>query len=132
MSGPCIVAAHVAQEPIMTIRRLERSEWRGFCIYASRGFIGKHAKIEVASLQIGSQLEVHRLPLIGISYDPKSDVLELLIGELDHLIHAPREFYVDEGVFGTISFEIVDGEGVRQIVTLCDPLMLPAPTASRE
>jgi hypothetical protein len=114
----------------MTIRRLERSEWRGFCIRASRGSLGKHVRIEVASLQIGFQLEAHRLPLLGISYDPKSDVLELLVGELDHLIYAPRELYVDEGVFDMISLQVIDADGVRQIVTFRDPLMLPAPQPS--
>lgn len=113
----------------MTIRRLERSEWSGYCIRASRVLLGKQAKVEVASLQIGFQLEVHRVPLLGISYDPKSDIIELLIGELDHLIRGPQEFYVDDELFGTVTLQIVDGEGVRQIVTLCDPLMLPPPSA---
>ncbi len=111
----------------MTIRRLERSEWRGFCIRATRSFLGKHVRIEVGSLQIGFQLEAHRLPLLGISYDAKNDVLELIVGELDHLIHAPRELYVDEETFDMISLQIVDADGVRQIVTFRDPLMLPAP-----
>ena len=114
----------------MTIRRLERSEWHGFCIRATRGFLGKHVRIEVGSLQIGFQLEAHRLPLLGISYDAKNDVLELIVGELDHLIHAPRELYVDEEIFDMISLQIVDADGVRQIVTFRDPLMLPAPPHS--
>ena len=113
----------------MTIRRLERSEWTGFCLRASRGFIGKHVQIEIASLQIGSQFEVHRLPLLGMAYDPKSDVLELLIGELDHLVRCPREFYVDEELLGVVSLQIIDAEGIRQIITLRDPLMLPAPAS---
>jgi hypothetical protein len=116
----------------MTIRRLERSDWGGFCIRASRGLLGKQVEIEVASLQIGLQLEARWLPLLGIAYDPKDDVLELLIGELDHLIRAPRELYVDEEPLGIASFQIIDAEGVRQIVTLRDPLMLPAPEAFRE
>jgi hypothetical protein len=117
------------EEMLMTIRRLERSEWRGFCIRASYGFIGKQVKIEVASLEIGFQVEAQRLPLLGMSYDPKSDVFELLVGEMDHLIRAPRELYVDETA-DTVSLQIVDGEGVQQIVTLWDPLMLPAPPLS--
>jgi hypothetical protein len=48
----------------------------------TRGFLGKRVDIEVASLQIGFQPEVRRLPLIGISYDPRSDVLGLLLGSL--------------------------------------------------
>jgi hypothetical protein len=109
----------------MTIRRLERNDWIGFCLRASRGMLGKWVDIEIASLQIGAQLEARHLPLLGISYDPKSDVLELLVGELEHLIRAPREFYVDEELFGLVSLQIIDAEGVRQIVTLREPLLLP-------
>jgi Family of unknown function (DUF5335) len=114
----------------MTIRRLQRDDWSGFCIRVTRGFLGKWVDIEVASPQIGFQPEARRLPLIGISYDPKSDVLELLLGELEHLIRAPCEFYVDEEPLGITSLQIIDAEGVRQIVTLRDPLMLPGSTAS--
>jgi Family of unknown function (DUF5335) len=114
----------------MTIRRLQRDDWSGFCIHVTHGFLGKWVGIEVVSLQIGFQPEARRLPLIGISYDPKSDVLELLLGELEHLIRAPREFYVDEEPLGITSLQIIDAEGVRQIVTLRDPIMLPGSIAS--
>jgi hypothetical protein len=114
----------------MTIRRLERNDWMGFCLRASRGLSGKWADIERASLRGGAQLEARRLPLIAISYDPRSDVLELLVGELEHLIREPREFYVDEEWFGIVSLQIIDAEGVRQIVTLCEPPLLPRPAAS--
>jgi hypothetical protein len=97
----------------------------------SRGFLGKQVEIEVASLQFGFQLEARRLPLLGMSYDPRSDILQLLVGELDHLIRAPRELYVDEAPLGIVCLQIVDAEGVRQIVTLSDPLMLPAPRGLR-
>jgi hypothetical protein len=116
----------------MTIRRLERADWTGFCIRASRGFLGKQVEIEIVSLQIGSQLHVHRLPLMGITYDPKRDLLEVIAGEVDHLIPAPRELYVDEDPLGMVSLQIIDADGVRQIVTLQDPLMLPAPVWLRK
>jgi hypothetical protein len=113
----------------MTIRKLERSDWGGFCIHVSRVFVGKQADIEVGSLQVGYQTEARHLPLIGMSYDPKSDVLTVLVGELSHMIRAPRELYVDEQPLGLIAFQIIDAEGVRQIVTLREPLMLPMPRA---
>ena len=113
----------------MTIRRLQRDDWSGFCAHVTRGFPGKRVDIEVASLQIGFQPEARRLPLIGISYDPKSDVLGLLLGDLEHLIRAPREFYVDEEPLGITSLQIIDAEGVHQILTLRDPPMLPRRTA---
>jgi hypothetical protein len=109
----------------MTIRRLEHGEWDGFCIRASRGYLGKQVNIEVISPQIGSQLNVRRMPLLGMSYDPKSDVLQLLLGEFSHRIRAPRELYVDEIPLCSVSFEVIDAEGSRQIVTLQDPPMLP-------
>jgi hypothetical protein len=112
----------------MSIRRLERTDWRGFCIRASRGFLGKQVEIEIGSLQIGFQPEARRQPLLGISYDPHSDVLELLVGELDHLIRSPREVYVDEPLVGTTILQIIDADGMQQIITLRDPLMLPAPS----
>jgi hypothetical protein len=117
------------EDEAMTIRRLQRDDWSGFCIHVTRGFLGKWVAIEMASLEIGFQPEAQRLPLIGISYDPKSDVLGLLLGDLEHLIRAPREFYVDEEPLGITSLQIIDAEGVRQIVTLRDPLMLPGSSA---
>lgn len=112
----------------MTIRRVERNEWRGFCVHASKSLIGKHVEIEIASLEVGSQIEARRLPLLGITYDPKSDIIEIVLGDLDHLVHRPRELYVDDTPEGLASFEIIDGDGVQQIVILYDPLMLPPPT----
>ncbi len=111
----------------MAIRRLERNQWREFCIRASRLLLGKQVEIEVVSLEIGVQLEARRLPLVGIAYDPKDDVLELIAGDLDHSVRSPRELYVDEDPIDVVSLQIVDADGVRQIVTLRDPLMLPAP-----
>jgi hypothetical protein len=113
----------------MTIRRLQRDDWSSFCAHVTRGFLGKRVDMEVASLQLGFQPEARRLPLIGISYDPKSDVLALLLGELEHLIRAPREFYVDEEPLNITSLQIIDAGGLRQILILRDPLMLPRWTA---
>ena len=116
----------------MSIRKLERGDWNGFCLRATRGFLGRRVDIEVASLQLGYQTEVRLPPLVGMSYDSESDVLELLLGELEHLIRAPREVYVDEQPLRIVSMQVVDANGVRQIVTFGDPLMLPGPNASQE
>jgi|SRR5215469_9736894 len=113
----------------MSIRRLERADWIAFCAYASRGLIGRHTNIEVASREIGTRLEARRLPLFGMAYDPKNDVLELFVGQRRHLIWGPREFYVDEAPLGLVCMEIINAEDVREIVTLREPPMLPDPAA---
>jgi hypothetical protein len=64
---------------------------------------------------------------LGIVYDRKNDIVEVALDGLDHMIHEPREIYVDVDGKGLLSLEIVDAEGARQVVRLMDPLMLPAP-----
>ena len=110
----------------MAIRRLERDDWDGFCMLATRGYFGRQISIEVVSLEIGAQPEVQRLPLSGMSYDPKSDILQVLLGEVSHLVHGPRELYVDDEWIGAVWVEVVDAEGIRQILTLREPAMLPS------
>ena len=87
----------------------------------------REAEIEVASLDLGDQVEADWLPLLGIVYDPKSDVVEVALDGLDHMIHKPREIYIDGGAQTLTSVEIVDAEGTKQIVQLRDQLMLPPP-----
>jgi hypothetical protein len=113
----------------MSIRRLERSEWQDFCNRASHDLLGKAVAIEVSSLELGAQPETQRLPLLGMSYDPQDDVFELIVGDVDHLIRGPREVYVDETpLVDSVTLQFLDADGVKQIVTFRDPLMLPAPS----
>jgi hypothetical protein len=87
----------------------------------------KVAEVEVASLDLGDQTQAEWLPLLGITYDPRDDVVDIALDGLDHMIRKPREIYLDNGAAGLTSLEIVDADGVRQLVKLKDRLMLPAP-----
>jgi hypothetical protein len=80
----------------MTARKLEKTEWRRFFDWVSKGLVGKRAEIEIASLALGDQIEAEWLPLLGITFDPKNDILEIALDGLDHLISRPREIYIDE------------------------------------
>lgn len=110
--------------------KLEKSQWRAYFDRMSKALVGKRAEIEVASLKLGDQIEAEWLPLFGITYDPKDDILEIAPDEVDHLINKPREVYVEEESLELTSLEVVDADDVRQIVVLRDPLMLPAPAQS--
>jgi hypothetical protein len=111
----------------MTIRKLDRPEWKKFFDVMSRLLEGRQAEIEVASLALGDQVEADWLPLIGITYDPKDDIVEVALDGVDHIIEKPREIYADDTGVELNSLEIVGAEGDRQIVKLREPLMLPAP-----
>jgi hypothetical protein len=122
----------------MAVRKLEKPEWEAYFDIVTKALVGKRAEIEVASMDLGDQIEAEWLPLIGIAYDPKDDLLEIALQgpdrleTVDHLIPQPQEVWVDEGAAALSSLEIIDKDGAKQIVLLRDPLMLPAPsTASR-
>jgi hypothetical protein len=111
----------------MSIRKLERKDWGPFLDYLSKLCEGRQAEIGAESLALGDQVEARWLPLIGITFDPKDDLIEFALEGLDHLIHWPREVYIDEGNESITSLEIIDADGVRQIAKFKEPLMLPPP-----
>jgi hypothetical protein len=108
----------------MTARSLPKTEWQGYCDRISKGLLGKQAEIEVTGLRFGDHVAARWLPLLGITYDPKGDLVEIALEGLDHLIHHPREISVEEGPEGLTAMEIVGGDKRRQIVKLREPLML--------
>src|SRR3979490_2605887 len=111
----------------MTIHKLEKAEWRPFLDLVSKVRPAKQAEIEVASLKLGDQVEAEWLPLLGLAYDPNDDIVEVALDGLDHMIPRPRELYIDNFIGSLSSLEIIDADGVKQIVKLRDPLMLPPP-----
>jgi hypothetical protein len=112
----------------MGIRKLEKTEWQRYFDRISKTVTGKWPEIEIASLDLGDQIEAEWLPLIGIAYDPKNDILEIALDRVDHLIPHPHEIHVDETGILLTSLDVTDRDGVSQIVQLRDPLMLPAPS----
>ena len=114
----------------MSTRKLPKTEWQTYFDRVSKGLEGKLAEIEVASLALGDQVEARWLPLLGIVYDPKSDIVEIALEGLDHMIPKPRDIAVQEGPTGLASLEVTDEDGVMQIVKLRDPLLLPPPSGS--
>ena len=109
----------------MATERLEKAAWQPYFDKISKTLVGKRAEIEIASLKLGDQLEAEWVPLLGIAYDPKNNLVEILLEGLDHLIHKPREIYIDYGPAGLSSLEVIDADDARHIVKLRDPLMLP-------
>jgi hypothetical protein len=111
--------------------KLEKSIWRPYFDAVSKVLSGKRAEIEVAALDLGDQIQAKWLPLLGITYDPKGDLIEVALEGVDHLIPQPLEVWVETEGLDLSSIEVIDANGVRQIVMLHDSLMLPAPEHAR-
>src|SRR3954465_12029536 len=111
----------------MTAHKLDKRQWSMFLNGVARMLEGKQAEVEVASLRLGDQVEAEWLPLRGIAYDSKGNIVEVALEGLDPLIPSPREIYVDDDPLGLWTFEIVNADDVREIIRFRDPFALPAP-----
>ena len=109
----------------MALRKLDRPEWQTYFDRMSRQLRGGAVEIEVASLAIGDRFETDQVRLYGVTYDPKDDVLDVVMEGHDHRIEHPREIQVDEGAEGLKNVEVVDADGNRQMLVLGTPLPLP-------
>ena len=83
-------------------------------------------KWKAASLDLGDQIVAGWVPLLGVTYDAQDDLLDVALSGLNHLIRRPREIYVREGPKGVETVAVLSADGVKQILHLKDPLMLPA------
>jgi Family of unknown function (DUF5335) len=113
-----------------TMHNVPQSEWRTFFDRMSKALLGKWAEIEVASLSLGDQIVAEWIPLVGITYDSRDDLLDVAFDRSNHLIRHPKEISVEETAAGLTSVAVVDAEGTRQVVRLKEPVMLPSATSS--
>lgn len=111
----------------MTTTKLEKKAWHPYFDHVSKVLDGKRVEVEVASLKLGEQVQAEWLPLIGIVYDPKDDLIEVALEGLDHMIRQPKEVYIDQEAVMLTSMEVIDADNAKQIIRLRDPLMLPPP-----
>jgi hypothetical protein len=109
----------------MAIHQVPQAEWRSFFDRMSKVLLGKWAEIEVASLDLGDQIVAEWIPMIGITYDSRDDLLDVALDRSNHLIRHPKEIAVEEGELGLESVAVVDADGARQVIHLKNPLMLP-------
>src|SRR5258706_8081850 len=99
-------------------RKLARAEWQGYFDRISKTLEAKQAELEVDSLDLGAQIAAEWVPLIGIVYDPKDDLLEVALEDFDHLISKPQEIWVDEDDLLLVGLEVIDAEGTQHMLRL--------------
>jgi hypothetical protein len=107
-------------------RGLPQSDWRNYFDRMSKALLGKRAEVEVAALDLGDQIVAEWIPMLGITYESRDDLLDVAFDRGSHLIRHPREIVVEEDAGGLLSVAVVDQDGTRQVVRLKQPLALPA------
>lgn len=106
---------------------LDRNRWHDYFDEMAHAGRANEAHVEASGLDIGDQVEMDWLPLTGITYDPKSDVLEVTTDKVDHLINHPSAISIDYDSEGLRNIAVTDAEGHHQVIRLREPLRLPAP-----
>jgi hypothetical protein len=104
-------------------KQIPSGEWQSYFDRLSRAFMSDETPetvtVEVLSPRMGDQIEAQTARLQGISYDPKSQALEVWMEDLDHLTFQPSEIWVIEQEGGFISaVEIKQSDGQVQLLYL--------------
>lgn len=110
----------------METRRMEKIEWQNYFDFVSRDLPTMQVEIEVAGLEFGDQIQAEWTPLVGISYDPKDDVLFVHTAALDHAIHDPQDIVLEGDETEIRSITVRDAEGSTQTVRFKEALALPS------
>lgn len=109
----------------MAIRSVNKEQRQAYFELLNRQLGATEAQIEIGGGQLGSQRQTDWLTLMGLSYDPRSDTMEISVENIDHWVTHPREIYVDDDIDGLRSIEIIDQDDNKQIIRLRQPLKLP-------
>lgn len=106
----------------MAIRKLYRDEWSSYFDSFSKTLMRDqrvdYAEIRVFSMEDGAQPETSWVPLRGITYDRKSDLLEIIVDRMDHLIYHPNEIHIDEMDDVLTSLEVLRRDGTQEVIEL--------------
>jgi hypothetical protein len=110
-------------------KQIPRAEWKAYFARYSRerlelqsdieGGLHPSAVVEIMSPDMGDQIEATLIPLLGMTYDPKSNAFELALEGVDHLAFQPTEIAVIEEDDGFVSaVEILRADGIKEIISL--------------
>lgn len=108
----------------MSTRTLPRAEWRRYCDRVSKELAGRRVELDVASLDVGDHVQARWLPLLGVVYDVRGDVLEIALDGIGHSILAPREIHLEETERGLVALEILAANDSVETLRLREPLLL--------
>jgi hypothetical protein len=112
----------------MPLRRPEKFEWRAYCHPLSKDLANIRPEPVTARLVVNDNVVAEWVPLLGITYEPKKDLFEIMLQDLEHWIHRPQTLYVDEGPKGVAALEIIDAAGLRHSLALSHPVKVTSPT----
>ncbi|MDH3653090.1 MAG: DUF5335 domain-containing protein [Myxococcales bacterium] len=110
----------------MTTRKLERPEWQRYFDEVSKHLPTMRVGISIMGESIGVQPESEDSVLVGISYDPNDEALEVDAANISHRMPKPKQIFVREEAGRLSSIEVIAQDGTKQIIELRPLPSLPA------
>ena len=113
-------------------KQIDRSHWKEYFDRFSKRYLRDNqpeaVTIDFLSAELGDQKSAEGAQLLGITYDPKAESLEVLLENVDHLVFRPEEIWAEEEPDGFLSsLEIVRADDEKEILTV-RRAGLPAPS----
>jgi len=101
----------------MGVRVLPKSDWSTFFSELHKEVEGKEIKIEIIGETLGDQVLVRSATLIGATYEPREDALEISVKGMTHVVDRPQKISVlDEN--GTVcAIDVIDIGARHQLMT---------------
>ncbi|RPI60793.1 MAG: hypothetical protein EHM50_06760 [Lysobacterales bacterium] len=90
----------------------------------SKEIAGRRVELDVASLDLGDRVQARWLPLLGVVFDVRGDVLEIALDGRGHSILSPREILLEETERGLVALEIVAADDTVETLRFREPLRL--------
>ncbi|MET3107040.1 hypothetical protein AAKU67_001688 [Oxalobacteraceae bacterium GrIS 2.11] len=111
----------------MSTRQIPKAEWKVFLDSVSRSkeLESKSAEIEVLGLHLGDQLATDWVPMYGLVYEERGDMLEIGMKNHTHRIHHPKQLFVEGEGVKLESILVEDADGLKHIIRLRESLSLP-------
>jgi hypothetical protein len=98
-------------------KQIPRADWEAYFERFDREHIEAEppmaASIELISPRLGDQVEAGTAELLGLAYDPKSRLFEVLLEGRDHLVYHPEDIWVmeeEDGFITALELGLADGD----------------------
>ncbi|MDP9813354.1 hypothetical protein J2W42_006227 [Rhizobium tibeticum] len=101
----------------MGLKVLAKAEWATYFSHLHEAVQSKEIKIEVVGATVGDQILVKSSPLLGATYEPKEDMLELSVKGMTHVVERPRKITVQDEEGEVVAIEVIDFAERQQILT---------------
>lgn len=101
----------------MGVTVLAKVDWPGYFSRLAKAVEGRTIRIEVFGETLGDQILVRSASLLGATYEPKEDALEISVKGMTHIVDRPQKISVQDDNGRILTIEVIDFGDRHQLMT---------------